>query len=929
MKLTELGLQAFGKFHQRSIAVADGLNLICGENETGKSTIHRFIRGMLFGFKKEHSQRRYYTPEHDRYRPWSGPDYRGRLEYQLDDGQRIAIERCFQTDTTRIYDAVTGKSLESNFDMDPRKEYSFAQKHLGINATVFDHTIFLAQLGGKTGKELAVEVADRLSRLSQSGREDLSVKEALAVLRKKRDDLGTVRAVSKPLGKAVRNWEDLGSEQSEMEHLHHSLRMQMEELNDALTRRQDLAEKIRRVKEHLEAAQTAKNRYDAARVLGYWNEQQDILTEMSQIEDYADFPDSLKPRLQEILTKADTLQEAVGSVQLRMEERSAEEEALKQKMGRFPADIPFHEKARQDILLRFAEIENQKRLLHGLDQEIGKAEQDIQTLNELIGQRPNLKKAAEIVTPMEAVLDEQDQLLRSSLPADLDRLKQKGREVIRRMNLQAGGALVAALIGISTALMRNPGLSVPWDGWTVAALGAAVAATAGALAVGLRKRQHRILHGSLIRQMTEEIHQNQQRAAAIQESVDEILAELKAKSLREVQELALSYRGFQDRLQDLSQHKKDREGKYREQQTDMERNERILLSDLARVTPDLDHRGLCRDHVDRYLNRLQEMDLWAEEHQRVRRAGVALQEDAVRLQEQIQALETERMDIFKAAGVADRDQFMEGCHKKEEYRHLQERYNQLKHLLEPYLARFSLEQWRDYMTVEPPEAIPVDYEERWITWIRQEKEWTDLLQKTEVRIAALEADMARALEGRRSLSEITEDLDRAFREKKMQEIEAAALDTALEVLASAADRRHRLLAPELNHRVEGIIRRITHERYKKVRIDEEMKITVTEPEGGRSVDLEMLSAGTVDQFYFAVRIAMADLLSGDRKLPLILDDPFVQYSPHRLQQTMSLLGELAADRQILLFTSGKREAEELGSMNIPYNRICLDQLPAI
>ena len=48
MKLLDLHINNFGKFHDCSITFEDGLNVVYGKNEAGKSTLHSFIRGMLF-----------------------------------------------------------------------------------------------------------------------------------------------------------------------------------------------------------------------------------------------------------------------------------------------------------------------------------------------------------------------------------------------------------------------------------------------------------------------------------------------------------------------------------------------------------------------------------------------------------------------------------------------------------------------------------------------------------------------------------------------------------------------------------------------------------------------------------------------------------------------------------------------------------------
>ena len=52
MRLLELHIDGFGKFHDRTISFNDGINIIYGKNEAGKSTLHTFIRGILFGIER-------------------------------------------------------------------------------------------------------------------------------------------------------------------------------------------------------------------------------------------------------------------------------------------------------------------------------------------------------------------------------------------------------------------------------------------------------------------------------------------------------------------------------------------------------------------------------------------------------------------------------------------------------------------------------------------------------------------------------------------------------------------------------------------------------------------------------------------------------------------------------------------------------------
>ncbi len=74
MQINELLLKNFGKFHDRQIDLEEGINLIHGENESGKSTIRTFIRGMLFGIERGRG-RLGINDTFSIYEPWENPNY--------------------------------------------------------------------------------------------------------------------------------------------------------------------------------------------------------------------------------------------------------------------------------------------------------------------------------------------------------------------------------------------------------------------------------------------------------------------------------------------------------------------------------------------------------------------------------------------------------------------------------------------------------------------------------------------------------------------------------------------------------------------------------------------------------------------------------------------------------------------------------------
>ena len=174
------------------------------------------------------------------------------------------------------------------------------------------------------------------------------------------------------------------------------------------------------------------------------------------------------------------------------------------------------------------------------------------------------------------------------------------------------------------------------------------------------------------------------------------------------------------------------------------------------------------------------------------------------------------------------------------------------------------------------------------------------------------------------LPEMEEELSGARDRLKRLKAEREAAEIALETMREASASVHREFAPALNRKVNEITSRITGGRYTDLQVTGDLDVLVTAPETGRRIQAEVLSGGTVDQLYFALRIAASDLVSGGRKLPLFLDDSFVQYDCDRLENVMRYLLEEARERQIMIFTCSGREKEVAEALGGVYNYLVID-----
>lgn len=111
----------------------------------------------------------------------------------------------------------------------------------------------------------------------------------------------------------------------------------------------------------------------------------------------------------------------------------------------------------------------------------------------------------------------------------------------------------------------------------------------------------------------------------------------------------------------------------------------------------------------------------------------------------------------------------------------------------------------------------------------------------------------------------------------------------------------------LERRMNGAVGQITDGRYRRVRIDDEtLAISVVSPEKGDWVDVRELSDGTLGKIYLTARLGLIRYATGDRRPPIVLDDPFVTFDDTHAARAFALLRELTVDHQVIYLTATDR-----------------------
>lgn len=159
------------------------------------------------------------------------------------------------------------------------------------------------------------------------------------------------------------------------------------------------------------------------------------------------------------------------------------------------------------------------------------------------------------------------------------------------------------------------------------------------------------------------------------------------------------------------------------------------------------------------------------------------------------------------------------------------------------------------------------------------------------------------LEGQKplNLAIAYEQLQELNQQEELLSLEVDALGLAYRELEAArveysANHRERLAG-----QVNNYFSQITGQAQRRVELDSDFAVGLR-GEKGQPIHPAQLSQGARDQLYLSLRLAIADLLAEDVRLPFILDDPFVNCDSERLERIRQALLKVAESRQIWLLT---------------------------
>lgn len=215
MKINKLKINSYGKLKEKEINLKDGINLIYGQNEAGKSTLIKFIINSFYGISKNKKGKE--VSDFEKYKPWSGEEFSGKLEYELDNKEKYEIYRDFNKKNPKIFNE-NMEDISKQFNIDKNKGNEFFYEQTKIDEDLFLSTLAINQSEVKLEGQAQNFLIQKIANLAQTGDDSISFKRVIdRINRRQLDEVGTERSREKPINVVDRNLQELCKEKENLE----------------------------------------------------------------------------------------------------------------------------------------------------------------------------------------------------------------------------------------------------------------------------------------------------------------------------------------------------------------------------------------------------------------------------------------------------------------------------------------------------------------------------------------------------------------------------------------------------------------------------------------------------------------------------------------------------------------------------------------
>ena len=899
MIIKRVNIIAFGGLKDKVISFDNGINVIYGENEAGKSTIQAFIKIWLYGMSS-YKGKDYKQNERLKYMPSTGETISGEL-YVESKNKDYIIRRTFgkskKEDTSSIIDAITGEEI-SYISKDEPGKYFF-----NINRATFINTLFIGQLGVGVRKDKEGEIIDKIANSIGIDDGQVSVDVAIAKLNKYKKSISNVRKngcldilnekYSNLLSERYEAY-NLSNHNLDNEELLINLNLEKKNLNSEINNLdiyKKFLKKTKLKKEFEEITQYFKKKQELKNKERYINK---LLTYNDEFINYA-FIKELREEYSLYLSVLDTSEVEKENIR----EKEERVEALKSPLDRYD----YIEQLPKNILNLLEKL--------SIRREVIKEKVDINKSIENEIHFLNLKEreAKKIIGDALIIEDFKEQIGNtvSNYEEKLRELKKivENNNESKNNNLFFVCLLVISLLSIILAIaIKNNILSV--------ILYIIFAITILFLLINIYFNRGR--KNKKIQTIKREINK-------IEKDLDYYCNILKISSYKELFKKLKIYDDYTKLKIKINE----------------KINEKLSQRELLSLEKAIDEYDIVNSEIEEYLiisgvNNLGELITEINKYQEASKGLDILEIELKNLKiglektkEQLEIRETKiRRKLgsigFENVNLLEVEDILKELEEKLE---LRDEIN--RNLASVEEAYFALTKGKniDSIKKELCDVINVDFKysyekEEEIDSVIKEKNLR--LLEVEKSIKDIENEIKNRFNGKRTIPDIEEEIKAVEDEVKEREKQFKASNLAIDILQESYQELRGNFGPILNKNVIESFRRFTNGKYSDVMVDDNYEMKVRNENNIMQADI--LSNGANDQLNLSLRLAFIDMIFKSKDVSIYLDDAFVQYDNKRVEKTIKYLVNQNF-KQYIIFTCHNREENIISKNNIDHKYIKL------
>jgi len=908
MHIESVRVQEFGPIDRLSVSLDEGLNVISGPNETGKSTL---MRAIWFALTRRSTSQ---ATEIRSIEPNNGGTPAVEVCLRVD-GARYALEKVFN-----------GQRGRTSLEVDPPEEAM--EQYSGDEADeVLRETVGFSESSGQTGvpdhfgfwPAVWVGQDDRRTdpgkHLTEEGNPE-SISSVLAqiggdvlagsgaeIVERAREEYErfftgsgnyTTRSGA-PLHEAKQDRDRAEDRFEELAERRKAYEDDLDELERLRGRIDGIDEQLPELEKEAKDAQAAFDR--AERLRGKLETAQSKLetvqSKAGRIEDRLSRRAQLKEKIEDLEGELEEKQSEIEAKEERLEAHREDRAALKNQVEEAEAKTDALERRLKELRAHLDVLRANERL-EAIEAQAGELQDLKDRRDELTGEIAGIAVVKETVQELEALKEEHHEA-QTRLETAAAQLRFRAKE---ETDVEVGGETLSLPEGEETERLIDEPTTV-----SVGDLLEIDIEPGGRDLASIREeaREAKTAYETALDDIGAESvaearseHQRKERLENELSSVKEQIEDLMPEEGSDLEEARA-------RLESQLETAKEKRASYAAQYDEANLLDEDLLPDAGTLP---EEEETTRERLDTVE---QELETATEKLEEAREALEKHDETAQELREEVQKEETKAEGTEESLSAA-RQELVD---HEEEYGPEGELQSDLDEAQSTAQERKNhvqdLETELEDLQPEDVEARKERAEDALESTKQERRELKSELDKVHGR---LESDALRGLHGR--LEEARQDLEEAQAEVDRLQQQAEAAKLLYETLTEKRKEARRQYLSPLREEVDELLSRFFGAERATVQFGETFGVERFSRSGDGSFEFDQLSAGAKQQLSVLTRLAMARLICQERPHPVFLDDALSDTDPDRFEAMANILRSVAREMQIIMTTCHHERHRRLG-----------------